>query len=144
MKNKIMTFIGWSTITAVIVMTVTFMVWAFFPYQTIKFHSGSFETTKQTYKQGDTMQYRIKYCKFTEEMPEITKYYIDGMKIESIDNTPAQLSGIGCGEQLVDFAISPELPPGRWRIQIDVTYRPSPLQTKTITNYTNWIIVEEK
>lgn len=128
---------GLLTILTGIVLLVT--IWLFYPYQTIEFKNTAYQTEKTEYAQGDTAYYTIDYCKFSDTVPTIKKFFIDGLRIQAEEHESVLVKG--CRTQSVSLKIPKSLPAGRWKLQVESTYQLNPIRTLTTKNETNWFIV---
>ena len=117
-----------------------FIHWSFWDYKTIEF-KGDYKTAQLTYKQGDIGSYTVDYCKYTDVAPILTKKFVDGVVFTTSD-TKAVIKQ-GCGTQLINFEIPPTLPPGRYRLVIDLEYNVNPIRSIKITHQSNWFTVLE-
>lgn len=117
---------------------VTF--WLVYPYN-VTDYKGEFKTDFTEYTQGDMTFYTVKYCKYMDIKPEVTKHFVDGL-IFNAEETSANLT-LGCKTQGVPLHIPMTLPPGRYQLKVELKYKVNPIRTITITNKSNWFTVVE-
>ena len=140
--NKVIQIISWITITLAIGVISVISYWMIYPYKTVEFYNGTFpiENENSTVERGGRLRYRVNACKFTDQAPEITKFFIDGVVYE----TPKSPGGIekGCGITITDVYVPKAIPAGEYTLKILVEYHVNPIRTITFTNYTEPFIVE--
>lgn len=125
----------WLTITIALGLMLTFIYWLVYPYKTAEFKLP-FEVMNENkiVMRGERLRYKIDYCKYTDQMPDVTKFFIDGVIYE----TPASpgLARIGCNVDISDVYVPRAIPPGKYSLKIVARYKLNPIRTIEIVNYT--------
>ncbi len=134
--NKLFITISWLTILSAMGILLVAGYWAFFPFKLVEFYNRPFEVTNEdrTVARGDRLRYRIDYCKYNDLMPEITKYFMDGVQYE----TPKALGGLpkGCQTIISDVYIPRAIPPGDYTVKIVTRYHVNPIRNIEFVNFT--------
>lgn len=132
-----MTLIG---ITLGLVVLI-FLVWSFYPYQTIEFHS-EYITNKSHYVQGETGFYLVDYCKYTDVTPIVHRTFVDDLIFEAT-NVKAVLKP-GCyTDAKVPITIPEALPPGKYHLHVEIDYPMNYIRDINKNNNSNWFTVTE-
>jgi hypothetical protein len=125
----------------VVLLVVAF--WLLAPYRTIEFKNEAgtpvYVTNKTVYRQNENGSYTVKFCKYTDMKPTVTKKFEDGIEYTA-DDTRAVLDK-GCHTQSVSLHIPETLPPGRYRLAIYLDYQVNPLRDIAMEHYSNWFTV---
>ena len=139
-RIKVLPYFGFGALAFIAIVILTVGIWTFYPYKTITFKNDpAYQTKELIVHQGDQTSYFIDYCKFTESSPTVKKTFEDGIVFVAED-TRAVLS-VGCHTQWVPLTIPMTLPPGKYRLGIEVTYKLNIIRTETIKQYSNWFTV---
>jgi len=129
------------TVILSIVLIALLSYWTWYPYKTVTYDKGLFKTDKIVYKQGEIAHYHVDYCKDTDIKPTVRRFYVDGLKIEASENSSDFTKG--CRNQEISFLIPKTLPPGRWQLEIEATYKFNPVRAPLVrTAHTMWFYVE--
>lgn len=113
--------------------------WLNYPYKTIDFRNLPYKTDKENYVQGEYSFYEVTYCKYTDVMPTLKRQFVDGI-IFAVPNSKAVLY-MGCRTSKVPFQIPESLPPGRYKLTIELTYQMNPIRKITAMNESNYFQV---
>lgn len=91
-------------------------------------------------ERGDRVRYKVNYCKYTNQMPYITKYFVDGVVFE----TPKTFGvvGMGCGEVISDAYVPKAIPAGEYHLTIVASYKVNPIRNIEVVNTTQKFIVK--
>lgn len=116
--------------------------WAFYPYNPVEFKSNVYPVMNEnhTVKHGEILKYEIDYCKYTDQLPVLSKKYIDGIVFE----TPLGRGIIikGCHKQIIDNVVPDTLVPGEYYMQIVIDYEVNPIRHIIYVNNTEKFIIE--
>jgi hypothetical protein len=113
------------------ILTILFTYWTVRPYKVIQFKNQPFEILTPVVKAGETLRYRLDYCKYMDIGSQITRSFIDGV----IYDTPPFKThrDIGCHETVVELKVPKTLQSGRYFLQIDYRYQVNPIRNEDIT-----------
>lgn len=135
------------TIYSQITLLVTFIIigllgfWTFYPYTPIVI-KNPLQTEKIEYKAGDTLSYKLDYCKYSNTMVSISRSFIDGV-IYSMPDVSAR-NEKGCRVSEINISI-PNLPTGNYQLKVIYSYEVNPIRTVSFTYYSNkFKITEDK
>lgn len=121
--------------TASLLLTI---YWLFAPYKTVDY-DGEYKMQSDVVTQGQMTAYQVKYCKYTDKKPELSKYFVDGIVFKAEEARSEFVKG--CHTSLISLKIPSTLPPGRYQLRTVATYKLNPIRTKDNTNYTGWFTV---
>lgn len=140
--KKIGTLVQWLGLITAWLLILLCGFWLLYPYKTIEFNRplGLIQNEDKTVKRGDRIRYLIDYCKYTNIMPEITKFFIDGVVYE----TPKTVgvASKGCGLQISDAYVPKAIPEGTYSLKIVATYKVNPIRTIKIVSQTEPFVVK--
>lgn len=140
LKKHALSLFAFGTLGLVFVTIIVIGFWVFVPYQTITFNNDPvYELNKLEIRQGETVSYSIDYCKYTDAIPTVKKIFEDGIVFVSEDTRA--ILGIGCHKQSIPLYIPMTLPPGRYRLGIELTYKVNPIINDRQKHYSNWFTV---
>lgn len=109
-----------------VTMFFIFMFWWIFPYRTISVSQHPYKVLTPEVKQGQMMTYVIDYCKHTNAIAEVHKQFVDGI----IYAVPESSIGIekGCGSKTISIKVPKTLPPGDYKLKVDVSFKVNPIR----------------
>lgn len=140
--NKLLYIFIWITILTALGLMFTIFYWLFYPYKIADFKNVPFPIINEskTISRGDRVRYNIEYCKYTDVIPELTKFFIDGVVFE----TPKTVGVVenGCGSVIADAYIPRAIPPGNYSIKTVARYKVNPIRTIEVVNYTEPFIIK--
>ncbi len=116
----------------------------FWPVQTLVINNFSQEKpiqiTNTVVNPGDRLEYQLDYCKYTDAPSTVHRTMIDG-QIITLTDTQGQLPA-GCHVVTVKTAIVPTtINPGKYYLDVTVSYRVSLLRTVYIHYHTTYFTV---
>lgn len=112
----------------------TFIYWFTFPYKVADFNNPMIVMNEnKTVTRGEQLSYVINYCKYTDVMPELTKFFIDGI-IYEMPRTPG-IALKGCGNATTYVHVPMAIPPGTYTLKTVARYQVNPIRTISIVNY---------
>lgn len=101
--------------------------WAFRPYTVVEHEYNPFKLEQYTYKAGDTLKYRVKFKKFSNNKATIYGSYINGVSL----SVPTQEVSLPKGEYEFlsnDKVIPANLGPGEHRYCEVLVYQVNPIR----------------
>lgn len=142
--HKIFNIISLATIISAIFTLLILGYMLYWPIKTIEFKNTSdleVVNPNKEIKQGEQLEYKISYCRFTDKQAIVTRVIQDGLIYIM---PPIQThTGIGCQEdKIMSIAEIPKaIPPGIYKMLITVEFKINPLRTITHTLYTEQFTV---
>lgn len=116
------------------VMLIVILFWLLYPYKTIDTGPQPYQilgAAPHSFVQGETFTYRYRYDKYTNQIPEVRKQFVDGLVFDASSFGPAIITGKGSGTAFAKVQIPDTLPPGEYFMRILVTYKVNPLRDVT-------------
>jgi hypothetical protein len=132
--NKLYYVISWVTIVLALFLLVVASYWTLFPKTPIEFEPVHKVITK-TVESGDYLAYQVKYCKYLDISPLVSKAFVDGIVYE-IPQAVYEAYKPGCGVAEVRLYVPRNLPPGQYYIQTTHRYQVNPIQKVDIVTTT--------
>lgn len=120
MEHKYINYLSYSTIILSFILMIILFFTILYPFEIVTLNKNPFSIVTPTVKRGDYVEYELHFTKHLNIKPKATYYLIDGMVI--------RLYGEGVsrqvGENIVKGkkTIPDSIPPGKYRIQIDLEY----------------------
>lgn len=116
--------------------------WSFKPYNILAHEIVPYELVKDTYKTGEKLEYRVKFCKYTDDKAVIFGSYINGV-IKNLPAVDVALTG-GCYEVISNDKVLPEeLTPGPHRYCETIIYHVNPIRDIPYTFCTESFLIIE-
>ena len=141
-EQKLWNFMSTLIVALLILIVLVVTFWMVYPYKVAEFKNIPFPIVNENseVKRGDRIRYEIDYCKYTEDTPMLTKYFVDGV----VFGTPKSPSvvPIGCGKIISDAYVPKALPAGEYSLEIIAEYKVNPIRTIQFINYTQQFIVK--
>ena len=131
------------TLILVAVTMVIFFRWTVKTYEPIVFENIPFPISSQEVKQGEYLDYQIKYCKKMEEVPVITKTFVDSI-VYSIPQEPQPFLKMGCQTENIKIYIPKALPEGEYVIKSTYAVKVNPIRTVNVYTETQPFTVISK
>lgn len=134
--NKIIQFISITAIISAISMIIMVVYWLTYPYKVADFKNNPFPIMNENriVVRGERLRYFIDYCKYTNIMPELTKFIIDGVVYEMPKTVGIAYKG--CNNVVSDVYIPRSIPSGTYHLKTVARYKMNPLRTIEIINET--------
>jgi len=129
-KNKLVTVISFLTIAMAFALLVIVFYWVLKPYKLLVINERPLPVMNKVVKRGDTVNYVLDYCKYTDKQAVVSKKFSDGIEFALPDyrsNNPE-----GCRTQIVATEVPHTLPEGKYILIADYTYQVNPIR---------WIVV---
>lgn len=134
--NKIWQLFTWIVLLASMFIIILVTFWSIYPYKTVEFFNKPFpiENENSTVVSGGRLRYIVNYCKYSKENPLVTRYFVDGVILE----TPKMAGGLelGCKTVISDIYVPKAVPAGTYKLKIAIQYRPNPIRRIDVINYT--------
>lgn len=138
--SKIWQMYAWGTI--IIAFLILFIVgfWLLYPYKTISFNTNESKVLTPEVKKGGLLNHTIDFCKYTNLSADLTRSFIDGV----IYTTPTIKTSNpkGCRTNNLYIEI-PNLPPGQYKLKIEMSYKVNPVRTIKSEIYTESFMIVE-
>ena len=116
---------------AIFITLIVTAVLLFWPFKVIDVVQPM-PTAKQEYRAGETVVFEIDYCKYRGTATSASKVLVNDT-IYSYSTTGVSLAK-GCNTFLSESTVIPQSAhPGKYHIEITVTYRVNPFQVQTHT-----------
>jgi hypothetical protein len=125
------------------VLTVVFvgtLMWWEYPDPVLTVKSMKMLSTKVV--PGEWAIYEMDYCKTRGIEGEVHYSWVDGIAFPMPGNTMRSLR-VGCHVTRESIRVPGQLPPGRYRLEVERVYRPSPLRTVEVSSMTQYVDVLE-
>ena len=101
---------------------------AFFPFNVIKYDTTTLPVINKEVSQGENLYYVLGYCKYMNIIPDVKKSFVNDLLYNLPPSNP--ITFVGCRNQTNFINIPAELPLGKYRMNIDVTYKINFLQSR--------------
>lgn len=129
--KKFLNYLSFITLLLAAGLFILVGYWYFFPGTPVKFFDTPHKVEKKTVKNGDFLIYDVKYCKYTDITPTLTKAFVDGI-IYYLPDTNSRITKKGCGTNRIFVFVPKELPIGVYHIAINWHYQVNPVQSVNI------------
>jgi hypothetical protein len=128
-RNRVMAVTSAVTLVLTLGLMATLAYWQFYPYKTITKEPLPMAIVKgyETVRQGDWVVYEYNYEKYTDVIPKVSRQFVDGLIFESTDMSTHVNKGSGHVHVAVPIPMT--LPPGRYRIRVNIEYQMNPIRT---------------
>jgi hypothetical protein len=119
--------LAWSAFIAVAGFIILMLVWALYPYQTLKV--WDVKVLNPVVQQGSTLVFTQKYNKETNAPGTVTRHFVDGISFDA-GTTPADAKA-GSGVSMKAIPVPTTLPAGKYHIRTIVTFKVNPIREIT-------------
>lgn len=144
---KFIHLVGWAILTAIFIaffVLVYIGYCLFWPVQTLVINNYSLgnpiHVMTSVVSPGQPLEYELDYCKYSDIPSMVSRTLVDGQVITLVPTDGAL--PIGCHEVLVKTAVVPEtVNPGRYYLNVLVSYQINPFRTERIRYYTDYFQV---
>jgi hypothetical protein len=115
------------------IVTVVWSVWTLYPYKTIKFNDPVLPILNENHqvKSGGYLLIKLDYCKYTNEIPLVSRTFADGV-LYDVAPTPVSQKPIGCAIITLQIYVPKGLPLGEYTLKNTYHYKPNPVRTVNI------------
>ena len=117
-----------------------FAYWSLYPYKPIVFNNIPFPVDHGIYAPGDVLVYKVDYCKYTDLIPIVTRYYVNSV-INFVSSNPAIYKPKGCAVTNVQLTIPNSLYPDVYYLRINYIYQVNPIRTINVSATTSAFII---
>lgn len=113
----------------------------FYPVEVIKPNVQPYKVLTPVVYQGGILKYEINACKFVEVTALASRRLVDGVVI----NLPMTTNNVkkGCFKSPTQVVVPMEVPPGEWRLQLDIEYKINSFRSITYHFITQQFEVKE-
>jgi len=140
--KKLTYIISWLAIVMAMIMMMILSFWEFYPYKIIEFKKRPFPiVNEQPVARGDIVAYKIDACKFTDVVPEMTVFFVDGIVYEVPIKKKGGI-GRGCAVTIIFIEVPKSLPVGTYSLKLIMHYKMNPFRTIEIINTTEKFVVK--
>jgi hypothetical protein len=141
--NKLLLSAIWVTILIALGGMLIVIFWLTYPYKIADFYNKPFPILNENkiVKVGTRARYLMKYCKYTDVMPDLRKFLVNDVVFEISESVGVATKG--CHETTTDVYISKNLPLGKFYLRTVAEYKVNPVRTISIVNYTEEFEVVE-
>ena len=139
---KLFNLVSLITIIAFNLLVLVFLFWLLYPYKTITFNTPEHSVETKIVKSGGYLVYDVSYCKYTNVVPTITRYFVDGITYLVSNNEVAIKKEKGCGVNKVQVYVPKGLPKGDYKFQVIFHYKVNPIRTIDVVSYTESFTIE--
>lgn len=132
---KSLIYLSYLTIILALVSIWIAGYWLISPVKTIEFKQKVFPVLNEnkTVQSGGYLEIEIDYCKYTNEIPRITRHFIDSV-VYTLPEVEAVAKGKGCGKDKVLIYVPKVLvPANNYVYEQTFHYKPNPLKEVSIT-----------
>lgn len=137
---KIMNIVSVLTLLSVVGMTLTITYWLTFPYEVTNIKKQPMEVLTKELKAGESLFYKIDYCKSMDSTATITKLLVNGLVYHL--GTIEGVFDKGCRVNTVQIVIPPELPVGEYHLIQQWSYKVNPVRTIKVQAETETFIIK--
>jgi hypothetical protein len=142
MIQKLYICVVWFFIIAAIGLIGLITFWSTYPYKPIVFTNLPFPVDKTVYKPKDILQYKVEYCKNTNLIPIVTRYFVNGIVYLASSN-PAVQKPKGCGSTTVQIVVPESLMKDTYYLKINYRYQVNPIRTVNVMGETEKFAIIE-
>ena len=139
---KLVKLLPWAVLAllAIVVFTVSF--WLLYPYRTMEFKDPLFRVLNEnkTVERGGRLKYEVNACKYTDIVPTLKKFFVDGVIYEVTESYGAVDKG--CGKTIVDVYVPRAIPVGNYKMKFIAKYQVNPIREIVFVNYSEAFVVK--
>lgn len=131
--EKIFNCLRWVILAALFGFIFLIGYWYFKPYTPIKFNYPDernvalIRNENKEVKSGGYLSILLDFCKYTEEIPQVSTWFVDGLLYQSAE-TPASQKDTGCQKLDLQLYVSKGLPLGELSVQRIYHYQVNPIR----------------
>jgi len=141
MIRRILNIISFISIFTAFWLIILIGYWKLHNYKLIEYKNAPFPVLNPIVKGGERLEYIVDYCKYTDESPRVTKYFVDGVILEV--NTVDGIYEKGCHQTKMDIYIPRSIAPSNYAVKIIAVFHPNPLrEIKYVTKTINFTVVK--
>jgi len=139
---KLTKLLPWAVLLLLSIVVFTVGFWLLYPYKTIEFKNNVFPVINEnrTVSRGDRLRYEVDACKYTDIVPILKKYFVDGVIYEVTESFGAV--DRGCRKTIVDVYVPRAIPVGTYKMKFIAKYQVNPIKTIVFVNYSEDFVVK--
>lgn len=117
------------TVTVGLILSLIVSFWILYPYKEIEFKNNIAKVVNDDneVESGGYLIYQIEYCKYSDNIPEITRHFVDGL-IYTVPSEISVIQKVGCGNANIQIYIPKNLPKGTYYISSTYRFRVNPIR----------------
>jgi len=132
-----------SYLTILIALGLMFLAgfWLLYPYKVVEFKNSPYPIMNEnkTVKKGEDLIYQVDACKYLNAVPDLTRFFIDGIIYE----TPKSVGAVemGCHIQDISITVPKAIPTGVYKMKFIARYKVNPIRVIEYVNYSQSFMV---
>lgn len=134
---RIINLVSYFTLISAMLLVLVFGYWYLYPYRTLELNTKTYPILNENkvVKQGERLIYQVDACKYTDVIPDLTKFFVDGVIYE----TPKSIGAIekGCHVKNIDVYVPRAIPTGVYHMKFVARYEVNPIRTIEVINYSD-------
>lgn len=138
--SKVYLTLSFITTLFAILITGIIIFWSLYPYKTVVFNKVTFPVEPKTIKAGNTLTYTVDYCKYTDIVPTVTRYIVNGI-ISELSTNPALKKEIGCAVTKVQIVIPETTEADTYFLKMNYEYQVNPIRKINVIADTEKFVV---
>lgn len=128
------------------------LYWYLKSYRPIEIIEGpTVVNANKTVRVHEVLHYQFSYCKYMDVPATIEKEFLDGVRYVvppiTTYNPKTADSGVSCTDKnavpTVGSVEVPNIPPGKYKLQLEFTYQVNPIQRVSVKTITEEFIIKE-
>jgi hypothetical protein len=141
-REKFFRYFTWGGIVMAYILFITLSFWWLYPYKIVDYKNLPFPIMNENkeVKRGERLRYKIEACKYTNQVPDLVKFFIDGVSYETLRTVGVVKKG--CNTIISDAYVPKAIPAGAYRLSTVVRYKVNPIRTIEFINITEEFIVK--
>lgn len=139
--QRIFNLIGWLTILTLACLIAILGYWYLVPINPIKFNNLPHKVESKEIKSGGYLVYDVDYCKYTKDIPMVSRTFVDGLSYPLYENRPATEKPMGCNVNRVQIYVPKGLPLGEYFLKTTFHYRLNPIRWLDVTTETERFLI---
>lgn len=133
-REKIFNCLSFLTILVAFLFIALFTFWKIYPYEPMVINKRPLNVTTKEVSRGDTLIYKLDYCKNIDLPVEIRRRFVDGV-IYSMPDISANTKK-GCRVLDIALNIPEKLPTGEYILTVTYIYQVNPIRTIEVNTHT--------
>lgn len=133
-NDRLFNFFRWLVIAALFGLLFVIGYWYFIPKTPIKFNYQDersvviIKNENKEVKSGGYLIIELDFCKYTDEIPQVSTWFVDGVLYQVAD-TPAVQKETGCQKLDLQLYVPKALPLGELSVKRTYHYKVNPIKT---------------
>ena len=130
--RKFLNTIAFLSITSAMCLVILMGYWLLHDYKLIQFKDNVFPVVNKEVERGSLVFYKVNACKYTDEMPSVKRFFVDGLIYETSESVGTAEGG--CRVTTIGIYVPKALPVGKYHFKVISTYHPNPIRTIQYVN----------